>query len=106
MQLTAIRQQVLAGREVAEETFDLLCSSYLVSLEPRCVRNREELGINCGFRPLAHSKGCARADSVETVMSPAWFFNGRGTAMDWALLWEEGPCSLSGFGSSGWVRGL
>lgn len=54
-----------------EETFDLLCSSYVVSLEPRCVRNREELGINCGFRPLAPSKGCARADPVDTVMSPA-----------------------------------
>lgn len=59
----------------------LLCS-YLVSLGLRCVRDREELGINPGFCPLVHSKGCRRADQVETVMSPAHVFGSGGTGLE------------------------
>lgn len=45
--------------------FDLLFSSFLVSLGLRCMRDREELGINSGFCPLVHSESCRRADRVK-----------------------------------------
>lgn len=78
--------------------FDLLSCSYLVSLELRCVRDREELGINPGFCPLVHSKGYTKADQVETVMLAAQSFSSGGAGIDWVRLWRTGILLTSGFG--------